>query len=378
MILENGGTESRRYVEIAIAELEKHFPISQELMDMGERVASNIMKVISYSSKSAFNRDAEFTKLLNIRVGLIVDFYNNQNKEYNKLYRSLIAMAINAYNEYDANNEREEFISHFITNEIRKYRKRFNITHSSRLIDAELLSFVAVLSRVSIRVCGRDSNVFKLRYSCYRKDKKKRDNREIVIDLYSLVEASFKKDKFTSLDLISRVVLSSSENLLAYEDVNSMWKLVYTRFIEYLHTANIQKKELVIDYVQKYVLLNMGTIEIAAEHGMSKKEYDYLQQQVKYHADKFMLNDGRDIIESWLGISLENNLGLVESKWKRFLSHLSDTDKKILKYVKQNVDFEEVSKIVGVSQTKVRTRFNRMVLTAKKIRNDAKNMKQFA
>lgn len=372
MILENGGTENRRFTLIAIEELKKHFPISQDIEDMGERLASNIISAISYSAKSAFNRDVQFLKFLKIRVDLLVSFYNNQNKEYNKLIMSLNSMALNAYHG-DVNNEREEYIYYFIGNEIRKYKEKFNINQSSKLIDAELLSYVSVLSRVSLRVAGRESNIFKLRYCSHRKQKSK--SKEVVIDLFQLVETSFKKDKDT-LDYSSRLVLAGSENLLFHNDVESMWKQVYKRFIHYLQSSTFLNKELVIDYVEKYVLEYKSTLEIAAENHMDKRQYDYLQQQVKYHAEKFMLADGKELIESWLDISVQNNLGLVETKWKRFLMYLTDTDKKILNEVRKGNSFKYISTAIGISESKVKTKFNRIVLTAKKIRNDAKNMKQ--
>lgn len=353
----NGGTENK-----VLEQLTKHFTLSDELVNMAYRIEDNINNVIR-CDKSSYEYKKRFNKFLAIRLNSLLAFYKSPKIEFGNLKSYLFSICSNHFISYVDFFEIEDFISGFLANEIRKYRKRYSLKGNSRLIDAELLSYCSVFSRVKIPSLG-GLNVFRVRYSKAISENSRR--KPILFD-FTVIDG-IDKTKQNDLSLIFEISqrTSTTEN-------ESVWKDVYVSLLDYLKNTPFKSStpELVSDYTESYVS-GVSTREFASKHAMTMRRAGHLQEKVRYHVDKFSVSKGRDIVNDWLNVGLDNSLGMLPSEYQYFIDSLDDRETKVFKMYKKGETLDKIATALNISEYKAGNCLEKILLKAKKIRNGNK------
>lgn len=74
-------------------------------------------------------------------------------------------------------------------------------------------------------------------------------------------------------------------------------------------------------------------------------------------------------MHEWLGVSLENSLGLTPSQWQQWQQSLDEKQTKLLSLKQQGVDDAKAAKILGLTSTQFQKQWTKLLEQAWEIRN---------
>ncbi|MBF2005353.1 MAG: HetZ-related protein [Chlorogloeopsis fritschii C42_A2020_084] len=116
-------------------------------------------------------------------------------------------------------------------------------------------------------------------------------------------------------------------------------------------------------------LQDLPPLEIDQILGLTNRQRDYLQQRFKYHVEKFARTHQWQLVHQWLGISLDQKLGLSSGQWKHFWSQLSAAQRQILQLKIAKVNDQAIAKILKCTPKQVQKRWTQILELAWEIRN---------
>ncbi len=123
-----------------------------------------------------------------------------------------------------------------------------------------------------------------------------------------------------------------------------------------------------IDYLA-LKLQDLSAPEIDQILGLTSRQRDYLQQRFKYHVEKFARTHHWQLVHQWLGVGLEQKLGLSSQQWERFLSELSEQQRQILQLKAAQHTDQAIAKILKCTPKQLQKRWTQLLEQAWTIRN---------
>lgn len=116
-------------------------------------------------------------------------------------------------------------------------------------------------------------------------------------------------------------------------------------------------------------LRDLPTNEIEAILGLTPRERDYLQQRFKYHLLRFALSHHWELVHEWLGVELENNLGLTPQQWAHLQEKMTQKQAKLFQLKRQGLPDAEISQALGLTATQVKKQWSKLLEQAWEMRN---------
>jgi hypothetical protein len=102
------------------------------------------------------------------------------------------------------------------------------------------------------------------------------------------------------------------------------------------------------------------------------KEIYRLREKISYHAIRvFTVKTHPDLVTSWLGTALENDLGLTPSQWGKFQEELSPEQQKILQSLKSGSSIDDLSGNLNLRANQIAGEWIKIYLSAQKFRSNA-------
>jgi DNA-binding CsgD family transcriptional regulator len=345
--------------------LSEYFPY----MDMGclkERLVTNVLDVLEKRYLPDSERQVLFRWLISKQLRLIHYYYYNQSKGVRELlsrWRSILLKS-----KYFTKNQNryvsvDEFLSEFYLECVRKFNQKVGVENinNKRLRNAEIFAFSDLYAMMNISIKGVRYILIKLRYRsyCY----KKVNFVESIIDFTGINETLEQYDV---------------KNLPMYESINKSNACNNNKLIKTIDSQIILGKlrgyllqsadsDRVIRYFDLYSL-EMTTPEIAVVMRLNSSEIDNLQQQFKYHVLKFLLESEWQLVHEWLGISIDNQLGLTSKNWNRLLNQLTPIESDILQSMLNKKTDIETANDVGISESKIKINRRRLLKKAYDLR----------
>ncbi len=140
---------------------------------------------------------------------------------------------------------------------------------------------------------------------------------------------------------------------------------VVSELIKYLESHG-QKD--CIDYLV-LKLQDLSAPEIDQILGLTSRQRDYLQQRFKYHVEKFARQHQWQLVHQWLGVSLEQKLGLSSQQWDSFMNQLSEQQRQILDLKAAKTNDQVIAKTVKCTPKQLQKRWTKLLELAWAIRN---------
>ncbi|MCP6758746.1 MAG: HetZ-related protein [Fischerella sp. CENA71] len=123
-----------------------------------------------------------------------------------------------------------------------------------------------------------------------------------------------------------------------------------------------------IDYLV-LKLQDLSAPEIDQILGLTSRQRDYLQQRFKYHVEKFARTHHWQLVHQWLGVGLEQKLGLSSQQWERFLDELSEQQRQILQLKAAKHTDQAIAKTLKCTPKQLQKRWTQLLEQAWAIRN---------
>ncbi|MBD2431313.1 MULTISPECIES: HetZ-related protein [Fischerella] len=123
-----------------------------------------------------------------------------------------------------------------------------------------------------------------------------------------------------------------------------------------------------IDYLA-LKLQDLSAPEIDQILGLTSRQRDYLQQRFKYHVEKFARTHHWQLVHQWLGVGLEQKLGLSSQQWERFLNQLSEQQRQILQLKAAKQTDQAIAKALKCTPKQLQKRWTQLLEQAWAMRN---------
>lgn len=152
----------------------------------------------------------------------------------------------------------------------------------------------------------------------------------------------------------------------AWEEQQAVRDLVKQEFISYL-------EENVDPLAARWLELHLqGKTQeaIAKSLELPIKQVYRLREKISYHALRvFALKSHCELVMSWLGTSLDHNLGLTAEQWQTFWDGLIPFQQELIHYMKAGKRFEEIAKTTGLKSNQVCGEWIKLYLAAQALRS---------
>ncbi len=123
-----------------------------------------------------------------------------------------------------------------------------------------------------------------------------------------------------------------------------------------------------VDYLA-LKLQDLSAPEIDQILGLTSRQRDYLQQRFKYHVEKFARTHHWQLVHQWLGVGIEQKLGLSSQQWERFLGQLSEQQRQILQLKAAQQTDQAIAKVLKCTPKQLQKRWTQLLELAWAIRN---------
>ncbi|MGJ5672963.1 MAG: HetZ-related protein [Nostochopsis sp.] len=123
-----------------------------------------------------------------------------------------------------------------------------------------------------------------------------------------------------------------------------------------------------IDYLT-LKLQDLSAPEIDQILGLTSRQRDYLQQRFKYHVEKFSRTHHWQLVHQWLGVGLEQKLGLSSQQWEHFLNELSEQQRQILQLKAAKQTDQAITKTLKCTPKQLQKHWTQLLEQAWAIRN---------
>jgi hypothetical protein len=150
------------------------------------------------------------------------------------------------------------------------------------------------------------------------------------------------------------------------EEQQALRQVVQQEFADYLQ-ANIGQEA--VDWLQLY-LQGKSQDEIAKKLNKPIKEIYRLREKISYHAVRvFALKTQPELVDKWLGISLqENNLGLTSQQWQKLYENLTPVQKQLLDGLKAGNSLETTAQQLNLKTHQAMGEWAKVYLAAQSLR----------
>ncbi len=118
-------------------------------------------------------------------------------------------------------------------------------------------------------------------------------------------------------------------------------------------------------------LQDLSAPEIDQILGLSARQRDYLQQRFKYHVEKFSRSHQWKLVHQWLGVDLDQNLGLSSQQWESFTAQLSPEQLQLLQLKRKKSTEPEIIQSLKCTPKQAQKRWHQLLDLAWKVRNQA-------
>lgn len=262
----------------------------------------------------------------------------------------------------------EDFLQAFYIEAIKAFRRENELaedyTPRTQLQLAEYMAFTEQYAKRRINLPGGcNQQLIILRAQGFTR----RQPQETTVDFEAAVESAKTEDgeayqrSSTVQQLRSQMVAQSNHDIA--ED--SERDRVISELIKYLEA---QDQKDCVDYLV-LKMQDLSAPEIDQILGLTSRQRDYLQQRFKYHVEKFSRTHQWQLVHQWLGVGLEQKLGLSTHQWECFVSQLNEQQKQILHLKAEKHSDQIIAKTVKCTPKQLQKRWTQLLEMAWAIRN---------
>jgi hypothetical protein len=174
-------------------------------------------------------------------------------------------------------------------------------------------------------------------------------------------------DAENPVSLLDNEALSRYQDEQAWEEQQTLRTTVKQEFLDYL----AQEVDPLAAEWLKLHLKGMSQEAIAKHLERPIREIYRLREKISYHAmHAFSLKSQPELVMTWLGTSLEQNLGLTLKQWEAFVETLTPQQQLILQRLKRKVAFEAIAQELGAKVTQIVSEWSKIYLSAQAVRGD--------
>lgn len=191
-------------------------------------------------------------------------------------------------------------------------------------------------------------------------------------DIIRLVSDEIGNDEAEStLSLTDVQALEQYQEQQAWEEQQALRKSVMDEFAQYL-------EEKVDPLAAQWLELHVQgrTQEAIATHlNVPIKQVYRLREKISYHAKNVFASKLQpDLVGTWLGTTLEHNLGLSIQQWPAFLDSLSLEQRQLVQDMKQYNTLEDVARGRNVKLHQLKSEWTKILLEAYAFRSAASDI----
>lgn len=187
-------------------------------------------------------------------------------------------------------------------------------------------------------------------------------------DLIRLVsEEVLAEDSDNPVSLLDTQAVSEYQEVQAIEEQQVLRNNVKQEFSTYL-TEKIGQEA--AQWLQLY-LQGKSQEAIARSLNLEIKKVYRLREKISYHAVQvFALKGQPEIVDRWLGTSLEeNNFGLTPQEWRKMWESLTPAQQQVVTLKKTGHDIEEIAKQMKLKTHQVLSEWGKVYLAAQALRS---------
>lgn len=172
-------------------------------------------------------------------------------------------------------------------------------------------------------------------------------------------------DAENPMSLVDNEALAQYQEQQVWEEQQAMREDVKREFLRYL-------EEKVEPAAARWLELHLqGKTQeaIAKALDMPIRQVYRLREKISYHAVRvFALKTHSDLVTTWLGTSLEQNLGLTPDLWNSFWQSLTPLQQGLIYDLKAKMSFEAIAKARGLKTNQVSMEWIKLYLSAQALR----------
>ncbi len=262
----------------------------------------------------------------------------------------------------------EDFLQGFYTESLKAFRRENELPENyqprTRLELAEYMAFTEQYAKRRISLPnGQNQQLVVLRAQRFAQ----RQPLEVSID----IEQALESPKGEDAEAHNRSPLAHQlrERMVADAvDAPSEAVLRDRVIVELIQYLEAQGQTDCVNYLT-LKLQDLSAPEIDAILGLSARERDYLQQRFKYHVEKFTLSQNWKLVHQWLGADIDQNLGLSNQQWQRFLSQLTPDQQQLLKLKQAQATDQDILKALKCTPKQLQKRWGQLLEVARQTRN---------
>lgn len=262
----------------------------------------------------------------------------------------------------------EDFLQAFYIEAIKAFRRENELaedyTPHTLLQLAEYMAFTEQYAKRRINLAGGASQqLIILRAQGFAR----RLPQETNVDFEMAVEAAKTEEaesyqRHSAVQQLRLQMISKSGSDLAEDSERDR---VISELVKYLESQGQQD---CVDYLS-LKLQDLPAPEIDQILGLTSRQRDYLQQRFKYHVEKFARTHHWQLVHQWLGVGLEQKLGLSSQQWEHFLNQLSEQQRQILQLKTAKQTDQAIAKTLQCTPKQLQKRWTQLLELAWTIRN---------
>jgi hypothetical protein len=262
----------------------------------------------------------------------------------------------------------EDFLQAFYIEAIKAFRREnelaVNYSPRTQLQLAEYMAFTEGYAKRRINLPGgANQQLIILRAQGFAR----RQPQETTVDFEAAIEGAKTEEaesyqRNSAVQQLKSKMVSQSGSDPAEESERDR---VITELTKYLQSQGQQD---CIDYLA-LKLQDLSAPEIDQILGLSSRQRDYLQQRFKYHVEKFAKQHEWQLVHQWLGVGLEQKLGLSTAQWESFIAQLTEQQKQILQLKVARQNDQAIAKTIKCTPKQLQKRWTQLLELAWSIRN---------
>jgi len=263
----------------------------------------------------------------------------------------------------------EDFLQDFYAESLKAFRREHQVdeeyTPRTQLELAEYMAFTEQYAKRRITLPNRSSQqLIVLRAQSFAR----RQPNETPLDIEQAVE--FGKGDEVHDQRRSPAVQQVRARLVA-QTIDPSEAVLRDRVVsELVQYLDAQGHSDCADYLV-LKLQDLAAPEIDDILGLTPRQRDYLQQRFKYHVEKFSRSSHWKLVHQWLGVDLEQKLGMYTEQWEVFIAQLDESLKQLLQLKQAHKSDAEIAQALNITPKKVQKRWTEILALAWQIRNSA-------
>ena len=188
----------------------------------------------------------------------------------------------------------------------------------------------------------------------------------------------------TTMDIELAAESSKSEEAQAHGNSSAMQQVRASMVSEAVDPTQSVLRDRVIEALVKYLtdqkqldcvdylilkLQDLSAKEIDEILGLKPRQRDYLQQRFKYHVEKFARQQEWQLVHQWLGVDVDQKLGMNEKQWEMFFSQLEEPLRQLLQLKRESKCDSAIASLLKWTPKQVQKRWSQLLDKAWQVRN---------